>query len=177
MQRVRCTTSRAGGLVGDPGALEHPGREQLREGARVVAVGLLLGVADRRKAPGVDDHHLAHVRADDPRDQQCVPRRLQGDAVLGPELPGELLKRLGPSGHARCAADGAVLPDRDFAEVAMDVESDTASHGLLPSLMMAGSEPAVGRDGHTTVTEFVLKAHPGKSLGRPWKLSSSKLIP
>jgi hypothetical protein len=130
---------RAGDLIGLPGALEHPSRQQLRERLRVVMVGLLLGLRDRLQPPRVDDHHLRDVRTDDPRDRQRVTRGLQRDAIGWLKLLDELLKRPRRGRYSWCAANIAVLPDRDLAEIAVNIQTDAAPlHGRLPSLVIDG---------------------------------------
>jgi len=115
------STSRPRVLVRQPRVLEHPGRQHLRERSGVVAVGLLLRLRDRCELTSVDDHDLCDVRADDPRDRQRVPRRLERHPVIRSELLGELLDRPRPGADPRPVRDLPSLADRDFTEVAVHV--------------------------------------------------------
>ena len=90
----------AGGLVGQPGALQQAGRQQLGQGARVAAVGLGLGAGDRVQLLGAGHHHTARARRQDVGDGQGVAGRLQGHLVVGAQALGQQLELLGGRGHA-----------------------------------------------------------------------------
>jgi hypothetical protein len=129
------------GLVGQPRVLQQPGGEELREQPGVVAVGLLLGLSDRRQPARIDDHHLRDVRPDDPGDRQRVAGRLQRHPIIGPQLLGER----GRAGtHPRPACDLSGLPAGDLTEVTVHIQADVASlHPFAPFLdVIDGSRKA-----------------------------------
>ena len=102
---------RADALIGRPHPVELARPQQLRQRARVEAIGLRARLAD----PGVarrDDDHARHVRLEDPRDRPRIARHLQRDPVARVEALREQLERLGPrlrSGPAERSRPSATI--------------------------------------------------------------------
>jgi hypothetical protein len=108
-------------VIRQPTAAQQAGGEQPRERARVVAVGLDLGLGDRAQ--------LAPCGHDDPRDMplqqtrdgQRVAGRLQRDLILRAKAVGQDLHPLRAAGHTTRRAHTPAFADRDLAEIQMHV--------------------------------------------------------
>ena len=73
LRPARCEPPQhARGLVGDPHPREQIGRQQLRQRARVDAVVLDLGMADRANLHRIGEHDVRDVAAQDGGDRQRV---------------------------------------------------------------------------------------------------------
>jgi hypothetical protein len=108
-------------VIRQPTAAQQAGGEQPRERARVVAVGLDLGLGDRPQlAPrGHDDPR--DMRLQQPRNGQRVAGRLQRDLILRTKAVGQDLQPLRAASHTTRRAHPPVFADRDLAEIAMHV--------------------------------------------------------
>lgn len=156
-------------LIGRPHLGKQPGDQQPRERAGIEPIGLGLSLGDRAQLARVG-HHDAHTMAlQDRHDPIAARRRFQRNHVVRRQAVGEHLQRLNSRRDTPGRADHAFHSDRDLAEVAMHIQSESA-HG--PPFVDLERE----RGGTHDKDGFVLSAHRDKSQGRPRTTPSSQLI-
>jgi hypothetical protein len=107
-------------IVRRPHLAQEPAREHLRQRARVDLVGL--GRPGLVHGTRVGQHQARDMRAQQSRNRQRVPRRLQDDMRIGTETLREQRQRLRRRRHATRRPHDPILDDRDLAEAAVHVE-------------------------------------------------------
>jgi hypothetical protein len=137
--------------------------QQLSEHARVDLVGLDLRLGDHSNLARMREDDPCDMRFEDPRDRQCVARRLQRNLILWPQALHERVQRLRICGDPPCPTRAAALMDRDLTKVVMHSHPNRPQ--LKPSFDLddTSERPAGKNDSYG----FALTAQPGKSQGRP----------
>ncbi len=113
-QRPRC-------LIRQPTPAQQPRGQQPRERARVVAIGLDLGLGDRAQLASCRHDDPRDMRLQQPRDGQRVAGRLQRNLILRAKAVGQDLQALRAAGDTTRGAHAPLFADRDLAEVQMHV--------------------------------------------------------